>query len=140
MDAIAPDPEEAARRLRAAIAYAGMSQPDAARVIGKGLSTLARTLDAKGGELRAATWDEVWKIADACGLPRAWFTADLTRLQEIVPDGQPRFANDSGSFRPSAAQMREAQELRREAQRSRARQPASRRTKREPKRRRNEAD
>jgi hypothetical protein len=90
-----PDPKEAARRLRAAIAYAGMPQSEAAQVIGKGLSTLARTLDAKGGELRPATWDEVWKIADACGLPRAWFTADLTRLQEIVPDDMPHFPNDT---------------------------------------------
>ena len=91
-----PNAEEVARRLRAALAYAEMPQAEAAKVIGKGLSTLARTLDAKGGELRAATWDEVWKIADACGLPRAWFSADLARLQEIVPDDLPHFPNDTG--------------------------------------------
>jgi hypothetical protein len=136
-----PNPEEAARRLRAAIAYVGLGQPEAAKILGTSVPTLARMLGRKGEDgIRPATWGELWRAADKLGLPRAWFVADLTRLQQIVPDDRPRFPNDNGNFKLTAAHEREAQALRREAQRSRERQQAARNTKRTRKRRRDEAD
>jgi hypothetical protein len=99
-----PDPEEAARRLRAAIAYVGLGQPEAAKVLGTSVPTLARMLGRKGEDgIRPATWGELWRAADKLGLPRAWFVADLTRLQQIVPDDRPRFPNDNGNFKLTAA-------------------------------------
>lgn len=95
-----PDPEESARRLRAAIAYVGISYDEAAQAVGISVSTLTRTLGKKGVDrLRPATWDELWRFAAAFDLPRAWFTFDMARLQEIVPDDLPRFPNDVGSER-----------------------------------------
>lgn len=142
-----PDPEEAARRLRAAIAYVGASQEEAADVLGVSIPTLARMLGRKGADrMRPASWGELWRFADAYKLPRAWFTADIARIHQIVPDKLPSFPNDVGDFRAvsqeqrKAALAREEQALRKEAQRSSARQQASRHTKREPKRRRNGAD
>jgi transcriptional regulator with XRE-family HTH domain len=137
-----PDPEEAARRLRAAIAYVGISQEEAAKVLGVSIPTLARMLGRKGVDrMRPASWGELWRFADAYKLPRAWFVADVRRLYQIVPDELPSFPNDTGDFRAvspaqrNAALAREAQALRREAQRSSARQPASRNAKRARKRR-----
>jgi hypothetical protein len=144
---IDPDPDEAARRLRAAIAYVGIPRPEAAKALGVSEPTLARMLGRKGSDgIRPATWSDLWRAADAFGLPRAWFTADISRIHEIVPDELPNFPNDMGDLRVvspaqrNAALAREAEALRREAQRSSARQQASPRTKRAPRRRRNGAD
>lgn len=95
----APDPKEAARRLRAAMAYVGLSDAEAAEAIGVSVATLARMKVRKGSEIRSATWDELWRAADAFGLPRAWFTFDMARLAEIVPDDMPGFSKDVGSAR-----------------------------------------
>jgi len=143
-----PDPEEAARRLRAAIAYVGIGYEEAAKTLGVSIPTLARMLGRKGRDrMRPATWGELWRFADALGLPKAWFTADIAQLHNIVPDDLPSFPNDTGArfdgVRPSeaerrAAQAREEQELQKEAQRARERRKASRDTKRSRRRRRNE--
>jgi hypothetical protein len=96
----------------------------------------------KGADgIRPASWGELWRFADAVGLPRAWFSADVTRFQEIVPDELPRFPNDTGSLdvispaQRNAALAREADALRKEAQRSSSRRQASRSTSRERRRR-----
>ena len=139
-----PDPEEAARRLRAAIAYVGVTQEDAAKALGVSVATLARMLARKGIETRALTWAELWRAADNLGLPRAWFTADIARIHEVVPDEMPHFPGDarwqSANSARRAALAREEQELRREAQRSSARQSNGPDTKRARHRRRSEGN
>jgi transcriptional regulator with XRE-family HTH domain len=136
------DPDEAARRLRAAIAYLNLSQDQAAEIIGVSKATLARMTKSKGNEFRPATWGQLWKLADVGGLPRAWFTADISRLHEVVPDEMPHFPGDTrwqaATDERAAALAREEQELRRAAQRSSARQQDGRSTKRAPRRRRRE--
>jgi transcriptional regulator with XRE-family HTH domain len=78
---------ETARRVRAARAYAGLSVTELANRIGLGLQTIKRIESGK----RAARRFEVWAIAEACGLPREFFEADLdllnrraTALQETL--------------------------------------------------------
>jgi transcriptional regulator with XRE-family HTH domain len=140
-----PDPDEAARRLRSALAYVGLSQTEAAKAMGVSIATLARMLGRKGSDgVRPATWSELWRAADALGLPRAWFTADITKIHTIVPDELPSFPNDTGDVRVvspamrAAAADRFAQALAVEAQRADVRQQAARDTKRGRRRRRDE--
>lgn len=140
---VEPDREEAARRLRAAIAYVGMTQTQAANALGVSIPTLARMIGKKGADgIRPSSWAELWRAADALGLPRAWFTADIGRLHEVVPDEMPHFPGDTrwraATDERAAALAREEQELQRAARRSSSRQPASPDTKRAPRRRRRE--
>jgi hypothetical protein len=86
-----PDQDEAVRRVRAALAYAGMDGITAMRVLSISRSTLQRLVGRKGSESRRVDWAELWLVADACGLPREWFSADLSRLAEIVPADAPLF-------------------------------------------------
>lgn len=83
-----PERVEGARRARAAIAYAGLTHKDVALALHQSVSNVRRILDASREQ---TTWDELWQIADLCSLPRDWFSADLARLPEIVPRGQPVF-------------------------------------------------
>lgn len=96
---------ETARRLRAAIAYAGSSKEfgraGAARAMGVTEGKVDRMIGTKPGNRLLPTWDERWALADAVGLPREWFSADLGRLAEIVPDDAPRFATPVGAGAPS---------------------------------------
>jgi transcriptional regulator with XRE-family HTH domain len=64
------DCEEAARRVRAAMAYAGLDQQQAVKASGIPISTLRRIVATKSP--RGASMEELWAIADACRVPR-WF-------------------------------------------------------------------
>ena len=98
-----PDPDEAARRVRAALAYAGMNRREAMRALSVSGSTLARMTGRKGGETRRVDWADLWAVADACELPREWFSVDFSRLHEIVPLGPPTFVEplENSKHRPS---------------------------------------
>lgn len=92
------------------MAYAGLKRDMLASRAHITTSTLDRIT---GKPTRGANSDDLWRIADACGLPREWFTADLERLWEIVPPGRPVFV------RPDDARRRLAASLRERAQRTR---------------------
>jgi len=79
---------EIGRRVRAALAYANKSIADIAAAVGMSEATLRRLIN---GTLTQTSHDEIWRIADATGLPRDWFVADFERISEIVPQGRPRF-------------------------------------------------
>lgn len=72
----AAPPAEVARRVRAARAYAGLSVYDVANAIGLGAQTIKRIEAGR----RTPRSFEIWAIADVCGLPREWFTADFDAL------------------------------------------------------------
>lgn len=80
------DPEEVARRVSAARAYARLGRQELADALHISASTLDH-IEGKRRSFRGAEWSELWAIADACGLPREWFSADFSRLAEIVSDG-----------------------------------------------------
>lgn len=85
----APDRIEAGRRARAALAYSKVRVRQVAADLNVSEMTVHRML---AGSRKETSWDDLWAIADLCGLPREWFSADLDRLIEIVPEGAPRFA------------------------------------------------
>lgn len=87
--------------MRAAIAYAGKGQQPAMDALNYSRATLARLLDTKGGDRKTIEWSDLWKLADVCGLPREWFTADFERLYEIVPDGMPTFTRSAAAPPPA---------------------------------------
>lgn len=80
--------------MRAARGYAGLSVSELAAAIGVGAQTIKRIEAGR----RAPRKMEIWAIADVCGLPLAWFSADwksccqqaeaLTALVRRVEDGQ----------------------------------------------------
>lgn len=82
-----PDAEEAARRLRAALAYKGLTRAQAADALSVSLATLDRMTGRRGDEKKTPSWNDLWKAAEACDLPPEWFSADLDRLAEIVTEG-----------------------------------------------------
>jgi len=59
--------------VRAALAYAGLGIDEAISKIGGafGAATLRRITST--AHPRGASLDELWLIADACGVPRSWF-------------------------------------------------------------------
>jgi DNA-binding XRE family transcriptional regulator len=63
------DAKELGRRIRAARAYAGLSNTELAEAIGIGRSTLVKS---EAGARQAKTW-ELWAIAEICGIPREFF-------------------------------------------------------------------
>ena len=65
--------EELGKRVRAARAYAGLSQEELAEKIQISQPTLARV---EKGE-RQARWIEVMGISEVTGLPRIWFSGEL---------------------------------------------------------------
>jgi hypothetical protein len=73
--------EQAARRTRAALALAGYKNVEALAGAldgsGVGLKRLREIYQQRGGEPRRV---ELREIAEACGLPFEFFTADLTEL------------------------------------------------------------
>lgn len=73
------------------MAYAGLRRSELARATGISASNLDRMTAGR----RAASWAELWAIADACGVPREWFTVEIARFFEIVPEGMPRFSNSA---------------------------------------------
>lgn len=64
------DTVEAAARLRAARAFAGLSQADIADLLGVSTVTIKRM--EKG--TRPCSLDELFAVADACGVPRVFMT------------------------------------------------------------------
>jgi transcriptional regulator with XRE-family HTH domain len=64
---------ELGKRVRAARAYAGLSQEELADKVELSQPTLARI---EKGE-RQARWIEIMGIAEVTGIPRIWFTGDL---------------------------------------------------------------
>lgn len=81
---------ETAKRVRAAVAYYG---PRSDSAVAKGVGTSVRTLQRwKVLGLEAMTVTEVRKLAAFCGLEPDFFTADFTRLREIVPEDVPLLA------------------------------------------------
>lgn len=94
------DWHETARRVRAAIAFGRLSRPQAAEAMRVSLARLERITGTRGSEASLATWQELWRLADAAGLPPEWFSADLSRLREIVPPGMPTIVTP-GDARPT---------------------------------------
>lgn len=60
---------EHSRRVRAARNYAGYSQKDFPEVVAISYGRLRRIEQLKA----APTWEEMWQVADACNVPRAFF-------------------------------------------------------------------
>jgi transcriptional regulator with XRE-family HTH domain len=67
---------EVARRVRAARAYAQLTVGELADRIGLGAQTIKRIEAAR----RNPRLHEVWAIAEACGLPRAFFELQFSGL------------------------------------------------------------
>lgn len=81
------------RRIKAARALAGYSVSDLAeRTAEQGLGE--RTLRKMESGERPARRMELDQIAVACGLPPAWFTADLSRLGELAVEAPNGAATD----------------------------------------------
>jgi DNA-binding XRE family transcriptional regulator len=70
------DATEQGRRVRAARAYAGLSNEELADQVGIGRSTLVKT---EAGARQARTW-ELWAIAEVCEVPREWFTDESASM------------------------------------------------------------
>lgn len=83
---------EIARRVRAARAYAGLSVADLAERVGLGLQTIKRIESGK----RNARPFEVWAIAEACELPRAFFDLDFQDLCQAASGHQDMLARIDG--------------------------------------------
>ena len=64
------DPRFAAARVRAALAYANLSHEETALRTGLSVPTLRRIVSASSP--RGAGIEELWAIADACGVPRGF--------------------------------------------------------------------
>lgn len=88
-------------RVRAAQAYAGLTLEALAAETGIGRDTLQNLRGKRTRTARAASLEETQKIAAACGVPFEWFTADFSRLWEIVPEGLPVLARPRDEARPA---------------------------------------
>lgn len=95
------------------MAYAEVSRRRLAQALNYSDSSIDRLRDGR----RTAQWEELWQIADTCGLPAEWFTAEIGRLFEIVPDGAPVFSDSARRHLLHLAQRR-AQEAPRTSERS----------------------
>jgi transcriptional regulator with XRE-family HTH domain len=80
-----PEQPEIARRIKAALSYGHVSRTAAAAAMSVSPSHLDRftARDAR----YVPSWSQLWALAEICGLPPEWFSADLLRLSEIVTDG-----------------------------------------------------
>jgi transcriptional regulator with XRE-family HTH domain len=116
---------EGGRRARAAVAYADIPMKNVAKALHMSEPTLYRLLN---GTRKETTLEELWVIADLCTLPNEWFSADFSRLREIVPAGQPTFGP------PGDLRIRMEQELEGHVERVRQRTGAAAKGKRDPRR------
>lgn len=82
--------------------YSGLDRKQLATRAHISLSTLDRIT---GKPQRGADLDDLERIAQACGLPFEWFTADLSRLHEIVPSGMPAIVRSRGAVAAAAREM-----------------------------------
>lgn len=95
--------------------YGDIRRPQLAEALNVSASTLDRWTKGTTGKWRNIGWGDLWIVADTCGVPREWFSADIGRLREIVPPDQPRFDVSQRAAGVEAAQTaREAARLRRE--------------------------
>lgn len=78
-----PDYAFLAPRIRAAMAYAGMTRTQAAEAMGTSPGSLDRMTGKKPGEQKPPTWTQVGQLAEAAGLPFEWFLADFDRAGQI---------------------------------------------------------
>lgn len=67
------------------MAYANLGREEAAAAMHISPSTLDRVIGKRSGTPRGADWDQLMALADAAGVPFAWFWADFDRLDEIAP-------------------------------------------------------
>jgi transcriptional regulator with XRE-family HTH domain len=125
---------EAGRRARAAVAYSGLGDKAVAAAMGFSTSTLQRIYS---GQREQTAWDDLWAIADACSVPREWFSADIERLGEIVAEGMPAFPTPD---QRAVARAREARALQVKARQRGARPEGAPDTKPAPRRRRAQGD
>lgn len=79
---------EGGRRARAAMAYAGHEKRAFVKLVPFSESTINRIF---AGTRRTTSYDDLAKIADACAVPRDWFTADPLRFSEITLPGLPKY-------------------------------------------------
>lgn len=70
--------KELAKRIRAAMAYAGVTERELADCIGVSRATISRTVASS----RIPRRMELREIADVCGVPLGFFTADWHHLDE----------------------------------------------------------
>lgn len=77
------DPAHVAARARAALAYANIEVKDSKDRIGIPYSTMTRIVSPKNPR-GARTVEELWAIADACGVPRAF----MERGFEVVVEAE----------------------------------------------------
>lgn len=106
-------------RIKAARHLAGIrSAADlAARIGQKGIKTTRLNKIEQGRDI--PTQRDLDAIAQACGLQREWFTADLSRIAEIAPDHTRTLAellaeadrrqNERHAAKPSETQLRPAE-------------------------------
>lgn len=97
--------DETARRVRAAISYGDLSRAEAAEALGVSTRTLDRIMGKGGRAARGADLPGLWRLADACGMPREWFSVNMGRLGLAVDEGGPTFT------RPSDDPRQELEEL-----------------------------
>lgn len=77
--------------------YGKLKRAEAAAIMAIEPATLDRIMGTKGPETKLATWQQLWRLAEHVGLPPEWFSADLTRLDEIVPPGLPTVVKARGA-------------------------------------------
>lgn len=70
------DPEEAARRVRAALAYADIDVKASPAATGISYATMQRIVSPTSP--RGATIEQLWAIADACDVPRRFMEHGFT--------------------------------------------------------------
>jgi hypothetical protein len=79
-----PDPLETARRVRAALAYADIKvRGNSEERFQIGEATMRRITSST--DPRGATIEELWRIADACGVPREFLLSGFGRYDEEEP-------------------------------------------------------
>lgn len=111
----------------------------AAYAVGVSESHFSRFIDKKAGpDDPALTWEQLWALADACGISRDWFSADLDRLEEIVPEGMPRFGSTPTERQKNRAAFQQA--LGEKGRPSTELPEAAPETRRTPRRRKGEAN
>lgn len=79
-------PDDYRARLRAALKYGEISRETASRLLDTSPAMLSRYYSEKDTRY-TPTVEQLRKVAEAAGLPFEFFTADLSRLAEIVPAG-----------------------------------------------------
>lgn len=113
------------------MAYGSVTRTDAAAAMNVSASHLDRFTAKTAGY--APNWEQLWALADLAGLPREWFSADLERLGDIVPEDMPRFGATPSERRPGRESFERA--LQERARPSSAPPEAAPRTTRAPRRR-----